>query len=80
MNPHRRETLNRLCREASQVTEISMAKGLCRVKDGWATQDSVWVEYDDGSRMEVPEEQYRSQGYQPPFDNLPFCKDDKPDA
>ncbi|MCI0557852.1 MAG: hypothetical protein MN733_05105 [Nitrososphaera sp.] len=51
-----------------------MAKGICKITGGWATQDSVWVEYSDGKRLEVSEEKYRDAGYEPPIEKLPECK------
>ena len=50
-----------------------MAKGLCRIKDGWTNEDSVWVEYDDGQRQEIPASRYVKQGYGPPLGQLPPC-------
>ncbi len=51
-----------------------MPRGICKVKNGWANQDSAWVRYDDGKKLEVPEAEYRLRGYDPPFDNLQECK------
>jgi hypothetical protein len=34
-------------------------KGVCRIKDGWEDEDSVWVEYhDDGQRQEISATRY----------------------
>ena len=52
-----------------------MPKGLCRSKSGW-----VWVLYEDGKKFEIRADQYDAQGYEPPIDSLPECKDGKPDA
>ena len=49
-----------------------MATGLNRTRDGWANQHSARVRYADGKELDVPEDQYRSQGYLPPFDKLPW--------
>lgn len=61
-----------------------MAKGLCRIKDGWDNEhheDSVWVEYEDGQRQEISAKRYVKQGYKPPLDGLPPCPPTgKPDA
>jgi hypothetical protein len=46
------------------------ARGIYRIRDGWATQHSVMVKYYDGQESEVPEDQYRAKGYQPSFDEL----------
>ena len=45
-------------------------RGIYRIKNGWANQHSVMVQYDDVRELEIPEDQYREQGYQPPFDSL----------
>lgn len=49
-----------------------MARGIFKIKDGWANQHSACVEYDDGQTHELPEDRYRAQGYNPPFDKLPW--------
>jgi hypothetical protein len=51
-----------------------MARGICKIKNGWANQDSAWVRYDDGTKLEMPEDKYREAGHQPPFEQLPECK------
>jgi hypothetical protein len=48
-----------------------MPKGLYRVRDGWGTEDSVCVEYEDGTRLEMRESLYRARGHQPSADGLP---------
>lgn len=50
-----------------------MPVGVCKIKDGWANQDSVIVKYDDGQTQEIPASQYISQGYQPDIERLPAC-------
>ena len=50
-----------------------MARGICKIKNGWVTQDSAWVRYDDHTFLEVPEDKYREAGHQPPFEQLPEC-------
>jgi hypothetical protein len=52
-----------------------MAIGLSRKRNGWGTQASVLVRYDDGSELDIPEDQYFSSGYEPPFDDLPWSED-----
>jgi hypothetical protein len=49
-----------------------MAKGIFRIKDGFATEHSAWVRYDDANELEISETQYRSQDYEPPFEELPW--------
>lgn len=50
-----------------------MTKGVFRVKNGWGTEDSVWVQYDDPTRLyELPASEYTSQGGQPPLESLPL--------
>jgi len=51
-----------------------MAHGICKIKNGWVRQDSVWVEYDNGKRLEIAANQYRVEGHKPPIDQLPECK------
>lgn len=46
-------------------------RGAFKIRDGWGGQHSAWIDYGTKS-FEVPEDQYRSQGYQPPFDDLPW--------
>lgn len=57
-----------------------MPKGLFKIKDGLATEHSVWVRYDDGKELEVSETQYRNQGYTPPFEELPWDTKSDPHA
>ncbi len=50
-------------------------RGLYRIRDAWiglTTQHSVKVRNSDGKEFEIPEDQYRVQEYQPPFDALPW--------
>ena len=47
--------------------------GICKITNGWVHQDSVWVQYDDGERLEIPASQYREESYQPPIEALPEC-------
>ena len=49
------------------------AHGICKITNGWVHEDSVWVQYDDGERLEIPASQYRGESYQPPIDALPEC-------
>jgi hypothetical protein len=53
---------------------LMATKGICKIKNGWVHQDSVWVRYDDGKRLEIPASQYAEQGFQPPIAELPECK------
>ena len=50
-----------------------MPHGVCRVKDGYGDQHSVWVRYSDDHEMEVAERYYREQEYEPEFEELPWC-------
>ena len=56
---------------------LSMAiKGVCRTKAGWGTEDSVWAEYADPTRLyELPASQYVALGYQPPVEKLPYISE-----
>jgi hypothetical protein len=52
---------------------VSMAaQGIYRKRNAWGDQHSVRVKYDGGSELEVPEQFYRAEGWQPPFDELPW--------
>ncbi len=44
-----------------------MPTGVYRVRDGWGTEDSVCVEYEDGTRLEVGELLYRARDQPPPI-------------
>lgn len=47
-------------------------KGVCRTKAG-GTEDSVWVEYEDPTRLyEMPMSHYVALGYDPPVQKLPY--------
>lgn len=48
-----------------------MAKGIYRERNGWANQHSVFVDY-GATSMDVPEDEYRESGHQPPFEQLPW--------
>lgn len=53
------------------LTNGEMANGLYRIKDDWRDgEDSVVL----GSKVyvEIPESNYRDQGYEPLFDELPW--------
>ncbi|UVK49908.1 hypothetical protein DBIPINDM_008031 (plasmid) [Mesorhizobium sp. AR02] len=54
-----------------------MVAGVCKIKDGWATQDSVWIRYGDGKELEIPASEYEAKGYQPEIDDLPACPPNK---
>jgi hypothetical protein len=49
--------------------------GIYRERNGWGTQHSVRVKYDEHQELDIAEDRYRARGYQPPFDQLPW-KDD----
>ena len=55
------------------------AKGMYRKRNGWGNQHSVRVKY-DGPELEVPENFYRANGWQPPFDELPWESESGSDA
>ena len=46
--------------------------GLYRERNGWGTQHSVRVKYDEHQELDMAEDRYRARGYQPPFDQLPW--------
>ncbi len=47
-------------------------RGIYRERNGWGTQHSVRVKYDEGEELDMPEDRYRASGHQPPFDQLPW--------
>jgi len=47
-------------------------RGLYRERNGWVSQHSVRVKYDEHQELDVAEDRYRARGYQPPFDKLPW--------
>ncbi len=51
-----------------------MVHGVIRVSNGRGDQHSVVVDY-GRERHEVPEDVYRADGYEPPFDHLPWKED-----
>jgi surface antigen len=57
-----------------------MPRGLYRIRNGWVTQHSVRVEYDNEGEREIPETEYRSRGYAPAFDELPWQVEDEGDV
>jgi hypothetical protein len=46
-------------------------RGVYRERNGWGTQDSVFVDYGT-AQMDISAEKYRQEGYQPPFEELPW--------
>jgi hypothetical protein len=51
-----------------------MTQGICKIKDGWVNEYSVWVRSDEGRKLRISESQYRSEGYKPPVELLPECR------
>ncbi len=63
------------------------AHGIYRIRDGWVNEHSAVVKFDDGNEVEIPESRYRgrwpdgpmlyrTQGYMPAFDELPWKDED----
>jgi hypothetical protein len=48
----------------------AVARGICKIKNGWGAQDSVWVQYGASVKFEISEHQYRTKGHEPPFEEL----------
>jgi hypothetical protein len=46
--------------------------GVYREHKDWSNQDSARVRYDDGKELDIPEDRYRLEEYQPQFDDLPW--------
>ena len=55
-----------------------MPLGLCRIIDGWVTQDSVLVRYSDGTVQELPARRYIAQRYLPSIDDLHSVPSEEP--
>ena len=52
-----------------------MARGIHRIKDGWATEHSVIVDYGGIMQVEMPESRYNAAGYAPPFEGLQWSNE-----
>ena len=48
--------------------------GLCRIQRPVGMEPDVKVA-DSGGTYEVPESHYRMRGYEPPFEQLPWCSE-----
>ena len=55
-----------------------MPLGLCRIIDGWDTQDSVLVRYNDGTVQELPVHRYIAQRYLPSINDLRSVPKEEP--
>jgi hypothetical protein len=56
-------------------------QGMYRKRNAWAgDQHSVRVKHDGGPELEVPEKFYQAEGWQPPFDELPWESESGSDA
>ena len=51
---------------------LMVARGIYRERNGWGNQHSARVKYDVGSELDMLEDRYKSRGYQPLFDQLPW--------
>jgi hypothetical protein len=58
-------------RSAEALYPDAMARGICKIKNGWGAQDSVWVQYGASAKFEISEHQYRAKGHEPSFEELP---------
>ena len=54
------------------VAIMESPRGIYKERNGWVTQHSAHVKYDEHQELDVSEERYRERGYQPPFDQLPW--------
>lgn len=50
-------------------------RGIYREWNGWGTQHSIHVKYDEGQELDMPQDRYSERGYQPPFDELSWKND-----
>jgi hypothetical protein len=51
------------------------ARGVYKERPTWGNQTSARVRDDDGKEVDIREDDYRSQGYQPSFDDLPWKRE-----
>ena len=56
----------------AKVRFRDMTRGIYRELNGWGNQHSARIRYDDGDEVDLSEDRYRAQGYDPPFDKLPW--------
>ena len=57
----------------SGMMERHVATGLCKIRKGWGSEDSVVIQYDNGEKHEIPASRYIDRGYKPPLDSLAAC-------
>ena len=57
---------------AALYCTIMEPRGIYKERNGWVTQHSAHVKYDEHQELDVSENRYRERGYQPPFDQLPW--------
>jgi hypothetical protein len=53
----------------------AMPRGIFRERDGWGSQHSVQVRYEDGKQLGMSQADYEAKQYAPGFEYLPW-KDD----
>ena len=61
-----------LRRQVGVYSVFMEGRGIYRERNGWGTQHSVRVKYDEHQELDISEDRYRARGYQPPFDQLPW--------
>jgi hypothetical protein len=61
-----------LRRQAGVYSVFMEGRGIYRERNGWGTQHSVRVKYDEHQELDISEDRYRARSYQPPFDQLPW--------
>ncbi len=59
-------------RAALYCANMESPRGIYKERNGWVTQYSAHVKYDEHQELDVSEELYRERRYQPPFDQLPW--------
>ena len=59
-------------RRAALYSPPMEPRGIYRERNGWGTQHSAHVKYDEHQELDVSEDRYRARGYQPPFEQLPW--------
>ena len=53
---------------------VARPRGVCRIRRPVGMEHDAKVA-DSGTTYEVPESHYRLRGYDPPFDQLPWCSE-----
>jgi len=73
LGPRRRTSGPFFTLASGRIYSVFMeGRGIYREWNGWGTQHSFRVKYDEHQELDIAEDRYRARGYQPPFDQLPW--------